>query len=199
MAPALHISAGTDGNLDEQRTRSDRREMATTRTTRKPTPTVHLPLRRIALCLDCEECFEIGFDACPACGCETWVALARFLDKEPPPDDRPRPGVRHGEAFTLLPTLTRKEDREISRHLLIVARNRPDLYDQLRQAFAGSESVQVIVDRRSGQDRRSGAKRPAVNGFQIDRRGPVAERRRRNIEEQLRTIGWALVLRPGRK
>ncbi len=43
-------------------------------------PQLHLPLRRVALCLDCEECFELGSPVCPACGSETWTALARFLD-----------------------------------------------------------------------------------------------------------------------
>jgi hypothetical protein len=40
---------------------------------------VHVPLNRLALCLDCEECFEVGFDACPACSSATWVPLARFV------------------------------------------------------------------------------------------------------------------------
>jgi hypothetical protein len=42
-------------------------------------PSIHVPLRRLALCLDCEECFEVGVDACPACSSETWVPLARFV------------------------------------------------------------------------------------------------------------------------
>jgi rRNA maturation endonuclease Nob1 len=40
---------------------------------------LHLPLTSVALCLDCEECFELGTDQCPACGSETWTPLARFL------------------------------------------------------------------------------------------------------------------------
>jgi hypothetical protein len=40
----------------------------------------HLPLRRVALCLDCDECFELGVDGCPACGSGTWTALGRFLE-----------------------------------------------------------------------------------------------------------------------
>jgi hypothetical protein len=43
---------------------------------------LHLPLRRVALCLDCEECFELGCSVCPACGSETWMPLARFLELE---------------------------------------------------------------------------------------------------------------------
>jgi hypothetical protein len=42
-------------------------------------PYVHLPLRLVALCLDCEECFELAAARCPACGSETWAPLARFL------------------------------------------------------------------------------------------------------------------------
>ncbi len=41
--------------------------------------TLRLPLRRMALCLDCETCFEIGTDPCPACGSGTWASVARFL------------------------------------------------------------------------------------------------------------------------
>ncbi len=40
---------------------------------------VHLPLRSVALCLDCEECFELGPEECPACGGETWTPLSRVL------------------------------------------------------------------------------------------------------------------------
>lgn len=43
-------------------------------------PHLHLPLRRLALCLDCEKCFELGAAACPACGSRTWITLARFLE-----------------------------------------------------------------------------------------------------------------------
>jgi hypothetical protein len=40
---------------------------------------VHLPLRRVALCLDCEACFGLGQEQCPACGSKTWTPLGRFL------------------------------------------------------------------------------------------------------------------------
>jgi len=46
---------------------------------------VHVPLRRVAFCLDCEACFELGPDNCPACGAETWAPLARFLEGRPHP------------------------------------------------------------------------------------------------------------------
>ena len=41
--------------------------------------TLQLPLGRLALCLDCETCFEVGADPCPACGSR--ASVARFLDK----------------------------------------------------------------------------------------------------------------------
>ena len=43
--------------------------------------TSHLPLGRLALCLDCETCFEVGSDPCPACGSRIWASVARFLDR----------------------------------------------------------------------------------------------------------------------
>ena len=157
--------------------------------TRRPTPTVHLPLRRVGLCLDCEECFEIGFDACPACGSEAWVALARFLEKHP--EDRPDTVRGEGRSRTsgVVGGMGSKQDREIVRHLLIVARNRAHLYDELKQAYSGNESVQVIVDRRVPGERRQ---IPPQRGTVAERRR--ADRRRRDVEEQLKTIGWALVL-----
>jgi hypothetical protein len=52
----------------------DRRPVSTLR------PQLHLPLKRLALCLDCEKCFELGAAACPACGSGTWITLARCLE-----------------------------------------------------------------------------------------------------------------------
>ncbi len=43
--------------------------------------TLHLPLGRLALCLDCETCFEVGADTCPACGSRMWASVARFFDR----------------------------------------------------------------------------------------------------------------------
>jgi formate dehydrogenase maturation protein FdhE len=43
---------------------------------------LHLPLARLALCLDCEATFEIRIASCPACASRTWVPVARFLHRE---------------------------------------------------------------------------------------------------------------------
>ena len=72
----------------------------------------------------------------------------------------------------------------IAKHLLIVARHRRELYDQIKRAFAGHETVQVVLDRRATERRRG--KEPTLP----ERRG--ADRRARSIiDDQLRTIGWS--------
>jgi len=43
--------------------------------------TYHLPLDRVALCLDCDTCFDVGAAQCPACGGRMWALVARFLAK----------------------------------------------------------------------------------------------------------------------
>ena len=67
--------------------------------------------------------------------------------------------------------------------LMIVARDRTELYERLRQEFANDRAVAVVMDRRYGQRRRATV---AVTPEQ--RR---AERRRRDIEDDLRRLGWA--------
>jgi hypothetical protein len=47
---------------------------------------VHFPLNRAALCLDCDVCFELEAGrGCPACGGDTWIPLARFLERQSMP------------------------------------------------------------------------------------------------------------------
>jgi hypothetical protein len=43
------------------------------------------------------------------------------------------------------------------RHLLIISRYHPGLYDYVRARFAGEDNVEVILDRRRGRERRSQA------------------------------------------
>ncbi len=56
------------------------------------------------------------------------------------------------------------------RYLLIVARNQPDLWQYLKNNFAGDEKVEVILDRRRGE------RRQRVQAHEPERRR--AERRR---------------------
>jgi len=52
--------------------------------------TFHLPLHRTVLCLDCDECFEIGAERCPVCGSAAWASVARFLEGDMKNERRPR-------------------------------------------------------------------------------------------------------------
>ena len=84
--------------------------------------------------------------------------------------------------------LTRRAAEEaIAKHLLVIARHRRDLYEEVQRDFAGHETVQLILDRRLSQRRqRNGA--PVLNRRLSERRLRFA------LDAQLRTIGWALVL-----
>jgi hypothetical protein len=67
-----------------------------------------------------------------------------------------------------------------ARHLLIISRHHPGLYEYVRQRFAGERRVEVILDRRRGRDRRMQRLEAPV-----DRR--AQERRRRpDIDAALR-------------
>lgn len=48
---------------------------------RPPAGPLHWPLTRVAVCLDCEACFPVAASRCPACGSDTWIPVARFLDR----------------------------------------------------------------------------------------------------------------------
>jgi hypothetical protein len=67
--------------------------------------------------------------------------------------------------------------------LMIVARDRADLYERLRKEFKDDRAVAVVLDRRV-EDRRR-AQLPVSD----DRRH--ADRRRREVADDLRRLGWA--------
>src|SRR5258705_14003911 len=93
---------------------------------------VHLPLMRLGMCLDCEACFEIGFDACPACGSKTWMPLARFLEAA-----RRRRMVQSVESLdTSHPPGARRP--AAAHHYIIVAREREALHRHFKESFAGN-------------------------------------------------------------
>jgi len=56
----------------------------------------HLPLQKLALCLDCEACFELGYATCPACSSRTWSPLARFFNLVSGSGARAPDGERQG-------------------------------------------------------------------------------------------------------
>jgi hypothetical protein len=151
----------------------------------RSTALAHLPLRRLALCLDCEACFEIGTSSCPACGGDTWVLLVKFLDQGPLkvlPQFHPFPkswteGSKHREETNV----------QVAKQILVVARDRQKLYEYAKRAFSGNATVEVILDRRSAERRRSRDR----SGTHERRRGD--RRLLLEIDNHLRALGWAVV------
>jgi len=69
--------------------------------------------------------------------------------------------------------------------LFIVARNRSDLFTSLKQQFSREEKagkVQILLDRRHGTRREQG-------------KPPEPDRRRYFVDEELRSLGSAIVRR----
>jgi hypothetical protein len=69
----------------------------------------------------------------------------------------------------------------MSREIFVVARDRPDLYRYLSQTFAEAENVQVILDRRTGE---------------AGDHGHPERRARPNVEQDLRSVGYAFISIP---
>ena len=77
----------------------------------------------------------------------------------------------------------------MGRTVFIVSRHHPDLYAYLRERFASDHGVEVVLDRRTVQRRRS----EQPNDF--DRR--QADRRRRpEVELELKTRSHAIITIP---
>src|SRR3989442_14596358 len=125
---------------------------------RKPEPRVHLALRSLALCLDCDECFEVGPETCPACGSATWTPISRFLEQASS-SRRPRHSVDG-------PSAAKRDDEapKAVQQLIVVARNRRDLYEHLKRAFAGNETIRVLLNQRFADRRGRHAVYVAVRG-----------------------------------
>ncbi len=41
---------------------------------------VPVPLRGLAICVACEECYELGLATCPSCGSDEYVPLLPLLE-----------------------------------------------------------------------------------------------------------------------
>jgi hypothetical protein len=146
-------------------------------------PGTYLPLARVALCLDCETCFDIGAAGCPACGSETLAAIGRFLVGTSPKEP-PAAADRHDP----------QSDAHVGKRILFVVsrdERKRRLYEQLKRAFAGDGGVQVVLDRRVRErrvrERRAQSDRPTVEQRQSDRR------LRRRVDDRVQTVGLALV------
>jgi len=144
----------------------------------------HLPLRHLALCLDCETCFEIGASACPACGGDTWVLMAKFLNQGPlktlsqfqPLPNSLAEGPKPGD----------KASGPAVKQLLIVARDRQKLYENVKGAFSDNPSVEVILDRRSAESLNA-------NRANAPERRRGYDQQRLQTDYHLRALGWAIV------
>ena len=78
----------------------------------------------------------------------------------------------------------------LPRHLLIISRYHQGLYDYVRARFASEDKVEVILDRRSGRDRRT-----VAGGVMTERR--ATERRSRpHVDAALRMESMQFVTIP---
>jgi hypothetical protein len=78
----------------------------------------------------------------------------------------------------------------IRRLLFIVGSKRPDFYESLRRTFRGDDTVQIVLDRRRGERRKT--RRPGRRPAGREQR--EAERREQlEIQRQLRSRGYAVV------
>lgn len=153
----------------------DRARLDRARKAPLPPPPLHFPLRKLALCLDCDACFQFGPRICPACGSETLASLARFLQPVGRLSRELRGETQDGAEVP----------QTVPRQLFVVARDREKLYEYVKRAFADNPTVRVILDRRTGE-RREGLMPRIPNRRGSDRRGHDAS-------GQLRALGWAIV------
>ena len=79
----------------------------------------------------------------------------------------------------------------MARHVFVVSRETPYLADYMSAQFRGEDNVEVVVDRRSGHDRRA-ASRPVDN----DRRAAGDRRRYTQVARQLKESFHALITIP---
>src|SRR5262249_23390779 len=170
LAPAPHDSSKDAGfrvasPLPRGRAMRSRLEASTAR--------LYFPLARLALCADCEVCFEIGFDACPACGGRTWSPGGRLLGH-----GSEGAGVRPVPSRAAQATRSTGAAARDAHHLVIVSRDQPKLFEMLRRELQGNETVTVVLDRRGGRAQ------PAVARMNL---------RWRNVDRQIAALGWAIV------
>ena len=133
---------------------------------------LYFPLARLALCADCEACFEIGADACPACGGRSWSPLSRLIGQQASDG-----AVVRAVRAVVAETRGNGASRGDAHHLVIVSREQPKLFEMLRRELQATETVTVIQDRR-------GKPQPAPSRMNL---------RWRNVDRQIAAMGWAIV------
>ncbi len=122
--------------------------------------------------------------ACPACGGDAWVLLARFLNHGP---------LKTLSQFQPLPnSLAGGSARGETaggpgvKQLVIVARDRQKLYENVKHAFSDNPSVEVILDRRNAESLNA-------NRANTPERRRGCDQQRFQTDCHLRALGWAIV------
>jgi len=113
------------------------------------------------------------------------VLLAKFLDQGPLkvlPQFHPFP-----KSWTEGSKQREDTSGQVAKQILVVARDRQKLYEYAKRAFSGNASVEVILDRRNAERRRS----RDGSGTPERRRGD--RRLMLEIDNHLRALGWAVV------
>jgi hypothetical protein len=72
-------------------------------------------------------------------------------------------------------------------HLVIVARDRPDLHDELRRRFANNALIDVIFDRRLGERREGAVVR------ERERRGGDRRQADEDVQPEMWVAGYLIV------
>jgi len=108
--------------------------------------------------------------------------------------DRAGAGRYRAQAQQQFDELTMRSGREQAEkevtelgHLFIVARSQPDLYDFLAQELSGAGRIEVLFDRRRGEQRQR------FEELTEERRR--AERRREQLDQDLRDWGFGVASR----
>jgi hypothetical protein len=78
------------------------------------------------------------------------------------------------------------KDAGVIAHLFIVSRREPQLFDYLAREFASEDDVQVILDRRIGERRKTGGTYP-------NERRRADRRTLAHVPRQVGTLGYAFV------
>ena len=79
------------------------------------------------------------------------------------------------------------------RHIFVVSRHHPDLYEYLTKRFQQDSNVRVILDRRRGDRRQGQATTPPAEG---ERRWRLERRTRASVDDELRSRSHTIITLP---
>ncbi len=133
---------------------------------------------RFKRCPKCRALLRRTAELCPHCG----ATMPSNFPHRPPVVD----ALRRIRSLTASAPPTAPPD-VASQYLIIVARERRDLYDYLRRAFAREPAILVMLERRIADRRKAAATRP------LDRRRKD-RRHRPELDADVRRFGFAIAL-----